>query len=188
MCARTCFYLRAARLVWRAALQVSQDAGQGVDLGVQAGATFLQGLLRSFHLDRTHTHAHTHTERKGESERECQPTEIFGSFKLASVLALRNPQTLSWASPWPRTISLEKPHINSGSFSQRRGAARRLRDKLFTRHCTLHLPIFSRTRIFRFRYSCIIHGRHTSGSVSNNKVILHLKKKSCEHVAVVHVG
>lgn len=45
-------YLRAAGLVGGAALQVGQDAGEGVDLGVQTGASLLQGFLRPLHLQR----------------------------------------------------------------------------------------------------------------------------------------
>lgn len=43
-------YLSDPGLVGRAALQVCQDAGEGVDLRVQAGASLLQGLLWSFPL------------------------------------------------------------------------------------------------------------------------------------------
>lgn len=43
-------YLGGARLVGRAALQVGQDAGEGVDLSVQAGAPLLQGLPRAADL------------------------------------------------------------------------------------------------------------------------------------------
>lgn len=43
-------YLGGPWLVGRAALQVCQDAGEGVDLGIQTGASLLQRLLRSFHL------------------------------------------------------------------------------------------------------------------------------------------
>lgn len=38
------------RLVGRAALQISQDARQGVDLCIQAGPTFLQGLASRISL------------------------------------------------------------------------------------------------------------------------------------------
>lgn len=43
-------YLGGPWLVGRAALQVCQDAGEGVDLSIQTGASLLQRLLRSFHL------------------------------------------------------------------------------------------------------------------------------------------
>ena len=49
-------YLWDPGLVGRAALQVFQDAGEGVDLGVQTGASLLQGLLWCFHLGANITH------------------------------------------------------------------------------------------------------------------------------------
>lgn len=47
-----CFtsYLCTPGLVGRAALQVRQDTGEGVDLGIQTGAPLLQGFLWFFHL------------------------------------------------------------------------------------------------------------------------------------------
>ncbi len=50
ICTQSVSYLRAPWLVGRAALQVCQDTGEGVDLSIQTGASLLQRLLWSFHL------------------------------------------------------------------------------------------------------------------------------------------
>lgn len=48
-------YLWGSRFVGRAALQISQDAGQGIDLGIQTGPPFLQGLASRISLIKTYT-------------------------------------------------------------------------------------------------------------------------------------
>lgn len=61
-------YLRGSWLVGRAALQVCQDAGEGVDLSIQTGASLLQRLLRSFNLSANITHTHTRTQWANETK------------------------------------------------------------------------------------------------------------------------
>lgn len=48
-------HLWGPRLIGRAALQISQDAGQGIDLGIQTGPPFLQGLASRISLLKTYT-------------------------------------------------------------------------------------------------------------------------------------
>lgn len=47
-------HLWGPRLVGRAALQISQDTGQGINFGIQTGPPFLQGLASRISLLKTY--------------------------------------------------------------------------------------------------------------------------------------